>query len=149
MPPAVKQEPRLGQLEGPGWPEGLRILVVDDDKDAAESLGMLLELQGNRVGIAFDGPGALQAARDLDPEVILVDLCLPGFDGFEVARRVRSGGEAGGAMLIALTGWSGAESRSRSAEAGFDHHLVKPLDFDVLAHLLRVARRRKELGAGE
>jgi signal transduction histidine kinase len=114
---------------------GRRVLVVDDNTDAAESLAMLLECEGHVVRVAHDGPSALVLARELSPEVILLDLGMPTMSGYEVAQRVRA--ELGaGVVLVAVTGWGQAEDRRRTREAGFDHHLVKPLDFDSLRAIL-------------
>jgi DNA-binding response OmpR family regulator len=110
-----------------------RILVVDDSQDSAESLALLLELHGHEVRTAFAGPAALEAASTFLPEIVLLDIGLPGMDGYEVARRLRV--EHDGCRLIALTGYGREDDRERSREAGFDHHLVKPVD---LAELTRV-----------
>jgi PAS domain S-box-containing protein len=113
-----------------------RILVVDDNKDSADSLGMLLKLGGADVQTAYDGPSALEAIRIVRPSVVLLDLGLPGLDGYEVARRVRQDLEARDVVLIALTGWGQEEDRRRTREAGFNHHLVKPVDLEALQSLL-------------
>jgi CheY-like chemotaxis protein len=113
-----------------------RILLVDDNADAAESLGKLLELTGHEVRIAHDGPAALEAARTFRPEVALLDIGLPGMDGYEVARRLREQPATQRTLLVALTGWGQAEDRRRSREAGFDHHLTKPADPEALQELL-------------
>ena len=112
--------------------EAARVLVVEDDADAAESLGMLLEILGHRVVVVHDGPDALRAAQDEPPDVMLVDVGLPGMDGYEVARRVREDRGLGGVLLVALTGHGREEDRHRALEAGFDHHLVKPVSPEVL-----------------
>ncbi len=113
-----------------------RILVVDDNRDAADSLGMLLKLLGADVCTANDGPAALEAFRTYRPSVMLLDIGLPEMDGYEVARRTRQQPEGGDVTLIALTGWGQEEDRRRSREAGIDHHLVKPVDLGVLEKLL-------------
>src|SRR5207249_1563474 len=113
-----------------------RILVVDDTVDAAESLAKLLELTGHDVRTARDGPAALEAARIYRPEVVLLDIGLPGMDGYEVARRLRKQPATEHVRLVALTGYGQAEDRRRSREAGFDHHLVKPVDPAALEGLL-------------
>ena len=116
----------------------LRILVVDDNVDAAESLAMLLRLWGHEVAIAHDGPAALKVAESAPPTIALLDIGLPGMDGYELARNLREQGGLEHTVLVALTGWGQQEDRRRSASAGFDHHLVKPVDLsalrDVLAH---------------
>jgi CheY-like chemotaxis protein len=117
-----------------------RILVVDDNVDAAESLALLLSLEGREVRVAYDGPAALSAASDFRPEMVFLDLGMPGMDGYEVARRLREQPELRGAVLVALTGWGEAEDRERSQQAGFDHHLVKPAQLAKLQHLLGTLR---------
>ncbi|HEX7183239.1 MAG TPA: ATP-binding protein [Thermoanaerobaculia bacterium] len=117
-------------------PAARRILVVDDNEDAADSLGMLLEMLGNDVQVAHDGPSALAAMGARPPEIVLLDIGMPGMDGYEVAHWIRAQPELRGAVLIALTGWGQEEDRRRSREAGFDHHLTKPVDLKVLQTLL-------------
>jgi PAS domain S-box-containing protein len=114
-----------------------RILVVDDNVDAANSLARLLKrVYGQEVRVAHDGPGALRLAGEFRPEFVLLDIGMPGMDGYEVARRMRERGDLGGARLIALTGWGQEADRLRSRDAGFAHHLVKPVDPEVLCRLL-------------
>jgi CheY-like chemotaxis protein len=117
-------------------PTGRRILVVDDNRDAAESLQMLLELYGHEVRVAHDGEEALAAFAKDRPEVILLDIGLPRLDGFEVARRLRADGQNRDVLLVALTGYGKHEDRAHSREAGFDHHLVKPVEPTMLMSLL-------------
>jgi CheY-like chemotaxis protein len=113
-----------------------RILVVDDNKDSAESLSIFLRRSGHEVHTVYDGEKAMQALSAFHPEVVVLDIGLPGLSGFEVARRMRK--EPGGnrLLLIAATGWGQAEHLSRSREAGFDHHMVKPIDVLALQQLL-------------
>jgi signal transduction histidine kinase/ActR/RegA family two-component response regulator len=115
---------------------GLRILVVDDNQDAANSLGSLLTHLGGRVELAFDGPTALQrlAARGVD--LVILDIAMPGMDGHEVARRIRARGELEQPILIAMSGLGQSADRQRSLEAGCDEHLVKPVPLDVLESLI-------------
>jgi two-component system CheB/CheR fusion protein len=113
-----------------------RVLVVDDNRDAAESLGALLKLLGAEVRVAFNGPEALEALRTYQPGVMLLDIGMPGMDGYEVARRVRQQPEFRHVTLVALTGWGQEEDRRRSAAAGFDYHLIKPADLDALQTIL-------------
>ncbi len=115
---------------------GHRILIVDDNRDAAESLARLLQRSGHEIMIEYDGLAALGSAEAFRPAVVLLDLGLPGLDGLEVARRIR--GEAWGkdVRLIATTGWGSAADRRRSSDAGFDHHMVKPVDLDELEKVL-------------
>jgi CheY-like chemotaxis protein len=115
---------------------GRRLLVVDDNRDAAVSLSMLLRLQGHEVRVAHDGPTALKTAASFRPEMMFLDIGMPGMDGFEVARRVRTTPGLEATVLTALTGWGQKEDRRRTAEAGFNHHLVKPPDPEALAGVL-------------
>jgi CheY-like chemotaxis protein len=113
-----------------------RVLVVEDNPDAAESLTVLLEVLGHRVRAVHDGVGALEVARANVPDVMLVDIGLPGIDGFEVARRIRriTGGDR--ILLVALTGYGREEDRERTQKAGFDYHLTKPVEVDALEGLV-------------
>jgi PAS domain S-box-containing protein len=114
----------------------LRVLVVDDNKDAADSLAVLLRLWGHEVRIAHDGVSAVKAAGSYRPDVALLDIGLPGLDGYEVARRLRANPSLAGMELIAVTGYGQDTDRRRSREAGFDAHLVKPVDLTELQELL-------------
>jgi CheY-like chemotaxis protein/anti-sigma regulatory factor (Ser/Thr protein kinase) len=113
-----------------------RILVVDDLAASAETLMTLLELEGFEVKVASEGMAALAIAEQFRPDVVLLDIGLPGMNGFEVANRLRTQPQSRDALLIALTGYGEAESRSRSAEAGFDFHMVKPADVNLLLAML-------------
>jgi signal transduction histidine kinase len=113
-----------------------RILVVDDNQDSAQSLATLLQLEGNETHTAYDGLEAVQAAATLHPDVVLLDLGLPGLNGLEAARRIREQPGGDGVMLVALTGRGQEEDRRRSRQAGFDCHLVKPVDHTVLMKLM-------------
>jgi signal transduction histidine kinase len=127
------------ERDGDGRPAAVaprRILVVDDNHDAADSLGMLLKFLGADVRTANDGPAALEAFKTYRPSVVLLDIGLPGMDGYEVARQARQQPESEDVTLIALTGWGQEEDRRRSREAGIDHHLIKPVDLGVLERLL-------------
>jgi PAS domain S-box-containing protein len=130
--PAAGEPPR--QRGAAALPGAARVLVVDDSHDAADSLGALLDLLGADVEVAYDGPSALAVFDTYQPAVTLLDIGMPGMDGLEVARRVRARGNR--TMLVALTGWGQAHDRERSREAGFDHHLVKPVDVGALKALL-------------
>ena len=126
------------QAEGPAHmsPPSLRILVVDDNRDAADSLAMLLRTTGNDIRTAYDGLEAVQVASEFRPDVVLLDIGLPKIDGHEVAQRIRKESWGRQMCLMAVTGWSDETDRARSRAAGFDHHLVKPLDPGHLAQLL-------------
>ncbi|UUX97767.1 ATP-binding protein [Aquabacterium sp. J223] len=131
-------------------PRGCRVVVVDDNVDAAESLGALLALEGHRVEILHDAHGALGRAQQQMAQAFVLDIGLPGMDGYELARRLRAlpGGDT--ALLIALTGYGQPGDRERSRAAGFDHHLVKPVDAQALLALLDgvAAARRPAAAAG-
>jgi signal transduction histidine kinase len=104
-----------------------RILVVDDNRDAAETLAAMLRLEGNEVDTAFDGAGAVSASAQFQPDIILMDLGMPKLDGYEAARAIRRDTQGADVVLIAITGWGGEADRQMSHEAGFDRHLVKPV----------------------
>jgi signal transduction histidine kinase/ActR/RegA family two-component response regulator len=112
-----------------------RILVVDDNQDAADSLALVLRLMGHEVHVCHDGAGALAATREFRPEVVLLDIGLPEMDGYEVARRLRAAPELNDMLLVAITGYGQEQDLRRSREVGFDHHLVKPVDPAMLAAL--------------
>ena len=136
------------RLERPSLPAGggavddapglapLRVLVVDDNQDAAELLGTVLKVQGHAVSVEFDGRGALVRARQERPQVMLLDIGLPDTDGYALARQIRAIPELHGAVLVALTGYGQPEDRRQAEEAGFDHHLVKPADLNQVAEIL-------------
>jgi PAS domain S-box-containing protein len=113
-----------------------RILVVDDNRDSAKSIAVLLRAGGDTVELAFDGPMALEAARHLRPDVVLLDIGLPGMDGYEVARQLRRDASLKNVVLIAMTGYGQDGDRQQSQEAGFNAHLVKPVDLNMLQSLL-------------
>jgi signal transduction histidine kinase/ActR/RegA family two-component response regulator len=116
----------------------LRILVVDDNQDSADSLALLLSAHGHDVRTAYDGPSALEVARTFKPQVALQDIAMPGMDGFEIARRLRDIPPTQKTALIALTGFSSEKDACALRAAGFDHQLTKPLDFDDLQRLLQI-----------
>ena len=120
----------------PGPERRMRILIVDDNDDGRDMLKMLLELHGHEVHEAMDGPSAVDGVIAFRPDVAIVDIGLPGFDGYEVARRVRRFGNADRVMLVALTGYGQEEDRRQAKEAGFDAFLVKPVEAQTLAKML-------------
>ncbi len=122
--------------EAPTTIRPLRVLVVDDNVHAAQSLAVVLQLWGHDVGVAHDGPSALELAPNYRPEVVLLDIGLPEMDGYRVARRLREIPALEKVAIVAMTGYAGEEDRRRSTEAGFDRHLVKPLDLDSLEQYL-------------
>ena len=113
-----------------------RVLVVDDNADSAESLSLLLELMGHTVRTAHDGEEALEQAEAFRPELVLMDIGMPRMDGYEAARRLRQLPWAGGVVIVALTGWGQDEDKRKSEQAGFDRHLIKPVDPTALEALL-------------
>jgi two-component system CheB/CheR fusion protein len=113
-----------------------RVVLVEDNVDAADALAMLLDLLGHEVAIVHDGLAALECLERTRPDVMLVDIGLPGIDGFEVARRVRAHALGRGVLLVALTGYGGDEDKERTRAAGFDHHLTKPVQLDALQGLV-------------
>lgn len=118
----------------------LRVLIVEENRDAAIMLGLLCEEMGHRVARAYDGYGAVEVAHQFRPDIVLLDLGLPGLDGFEVARRVRADSSLQNVLIIAVTGSAREEDRRLAQQIGVDHYLVKPADPQYLASLLR--RRR-------
>jgi len=138
---------RLPRMGGPAEPQHAaagraslplpshRVLVVDDNRDAVESLSMLLNLAGQTVASAHDGREALEQFAAFDPDIVVLDIGLPVLNGYEVARQMRQLAKRR-VMLVALTGWGQDDDRRRSRDAGFDYHLVKPVEFDSLKSLL-------------
>jgi CheY-like chemotaxis protein len=113
----------------------VRLLVVDDNEDALELLSAILTARGHVVNTAFDGPSALRVAIDFPPQVALLNIGLPIMDGYELGRRLRDAHRA--VRIVALTGYGQASARARSREAGFDAHLVKPVEVDELDRLIQ------------
>jgi PAS domain S-box-containing protein len=124
-----------------------RVLIVDDNQDGAESLAMLLELHGHETYKVYDGVEAVDAAGRLRPDAVLLDIGLPRLDGYEVCRRIREQPWGKKMLLVALTGWGMEEDRHRSRDAGFDTHMVKPLNYEVLVKLLAALPARPETEA--
>ncbi|HSE93741.1 MAG TPA: response regulator [Methylomirabilota bacterium] len=120
----------------PPPPTGRRILLVEDSADARDALRLLLELDGHAVSVAADGSEALARAAEVEPEVALIDIGLPVLDGYDVARRLRAMPLGSKMRLIALTGYGQPEDQARVLEAGFDGHLVKPVDPEMLSRHL-------------
>jgi len=112
-----------------------RILVVDDNADAADSLAMLFEARGDVVRTAYDGAEALEAEDDFRPDTILLDIGMPRVSGYDVARRVREL-RGGGVLIVAITGWGQEQDRQKAREAGFDHHFTKPVDLESLMDIV-------------
>jgi signal transduction histidine kinase len=127
----------------PAEENALRIMVVDDNQDSACSMTLLLELQGHQVNVAHSGQAALQLAAQCNPDVILLDIGMPGMNGYEVAKHLRSLPAFADTLLIAVTGYGRASDVKQTESAGFDHHLVKPIDYDKLQSLLEARSSRR------
>jgi len=138
LPARLAEEPALPAAEpaSPAASRPLKVLVVEDNVDAAESLATLLRLWNHDVNVVHDGRMALEAARRQQPEVVLLDIGLPGLDGYQVARRLREEIGLDHTLLVAMTGYGQPEDRRRSQEAGIHHHFVKPVEPLVLRNLL-------------
>lgn len=119
--------------------EARRVLVVDDNADAADSLAMLLQVRGDEVRVAYDGEEALFAEQQFKPDVLLLDIGMPKLSGYDVARRVRDA-RGPGVLLVAITGWGQEEDRQRARDAGFDHHFTKPVDYAALLAVIDQAK---------
>jgi CheY-like chemotaxis protein len=113
-----------------------RVMIVDDNVDCANSLALLVRLWGHDAITAHDGRRAVELARSYRPNMIFLDLSLPGLDGYEVSRQLRQEPSFEGTLLVALTGFGGEQARQRSRLAGFDLHLVKPVEVEVLQNLI-------------
>jgi CheY-like chemotaxis protein len=122
--------------ESPANRTGRKILVADDDQDSAESLALLFQLMGHDVRAAQSGLAAIDVAAEFRPDLIVLDIGMPGLDGYEVCRRIRQHEWAQTIVIAALTGWSRDEDRDRSEQAGFNHFLVKPVDPKALEELI-------------
>lgn len=153
--PIVAAGPERGSkpelVRDEGGAARLRVLVVDDNRDSAESLAKIVAMSGHQVRVAYNGEDALVAAESDPPDLVLLDIGLPGINGYEVAERIRRDPRLREAKLVAVTGWGQSEDRRRSREAGFDLHLVKPVDLGVLQALLESgveALKRQIAGPG-
>jgi signal transduction histidine kinase/ActR/RegA family two-component response regulator len=135
---AAADAPAQAQIE-PDRLASVRVLVVDDNRDAADSLAQVLRDMGAETRVVYDGAAALREARSFRPAVVLLDLGMPQMDGYEVGRRIRQAPETADVRLVALTGWGHADDRRRSREAGFDEHLVKPTPLSTLRTVLAAA----------
>jgi PAS domain S-box-containing protein len=135
--PALEVSQVEVSADGPATDAGLKILVVDDSQDAADTCATVLELSGHEVQTAYSGRRALELARTFRPHALLLDIGLPDVNGYELARTIRAAPWAGGMVLIAVTGWGQGKDRRRALEAGFDHHLTKPIAAETLESLLQ------------
>ena len=138
--PSVVEKPVESPPVLPRAQHPRRILIVDDNTDAAKSLDLLLRSLGHDTRTVFDGVSALDAAQEFRPEIVLLDIGMPGMDGYEVAKRLRSAQNGDALKIIAITGWGQEADRARATEAGFDMHLVKPVDIGALHKALSQAR---------
>jgi signal transduction histidine kinase/CheY-like chemotaxis protein len=137
LPAAFAPAAGDGEITASKSQPGLKVLVVDDNVDAAESLATVLQMTGRQTCTVYDGPSVLEAARGFGPDVVLLDIGLPGMSGYDVARQLRADPGLSRSVLIAVTGWGSEEDRRRSRDAGFDEHLTKPVDLGTLDPLLR------------
>jgi CheY-like chemotaxis protein len=137
----VSVRPVPAPRSAPGQAKSLRILAVDDNVDVAEGLASVLGLWGHTVRTAHDGLAALEVATAFAPQVVLLDLGLPRVDGLEVARRLRQRPDRGPALMVAISGFGQDSTRRQTDEAGFHHHLVKPVDMASLRALLEDCMR--------
>jgi two-component system, OmpR family, response regulator len=126
-------------------PTGQRVLLVDDNTDSSEPLSLLLRAKGHETRIAVEGEEAIGMADEFLPDCVVLDLGLPGIDGYEVARRLRERPYGAKVTLVALTGWAGKEVRVKAAAAGFDYHLVKPVDLEELERIVTAERAQPRL----
>ncbi len=118
-----------------------RVMIVDDNRDAAETLSALLQLDGNQIEIAYSGTEAIDKGAKFLPQLVLLDIGMPGMDGYHTCRAVRACDWGSNAMIVAVTGWGQETDRRMSREAGFDGHLVKPVEYAALKDLLRRATK--------
>ena len=118
----------------------MRALLTDDNVDAANMLAMLLQRTGHDLAVAHSGREALKKGSELRPQVIILDIGMPEMDGYETCRRIRETDWGRSARIVALTGWGQSEDRDRSRQAGFDHHLVKPVDLSTLDEVLATVK---------
>ncbi len=126
----------MNASKGTAAKAGRRILVVDDNRDGADAMRMLLELYGHEVRVAYDGLEGVQVAFERSPDVVLCDIGMPGLDGYGVARALRKNPSTAQTRLIAITGYGSEQTQRLCKEAGFDRHFTKPIDPVVLARLL-------------
>ncbi|WP_068412438.1 response regulator [Planctomyces sp. SH-PL62] len=122
---------------------GLKVLIVDDNVDAANMFAMLIQFEGHDVRTAFNGTDAIESVRTFIPDAVFLDISLPDINGYRVAEQLRQIPELGRSMLVAMTGFSNDGDLDRSRQAGFDHHVVKPADYEHVKQLLDQAACRK------
>ncbi|WP_229210290.1 response regulator [Duganella sp. CF517] len=136
-------------LASPAAADGrkMKVLVVDDNTDAADSLAALLEIDGFDVRTVYDGAAAVAMTAESQPDMIIMDLGMPGMDGYETARAIRQRPGAERILMLALTGWGQSDARRRTVEAGFDHHLVKPVELEQIIRLAGARQNREQVQA--
>jgi len=142
----------MADMREPGGRHQVRILIVDDNRDAADSLALVLKAWGYGCHVAYDGPSGLASAGENKPDCLITDIAMPGIDGYTLAQRVRQQPGLDRTKLVALSAFSDDEHDRRIREAGFDHSLVKPADFDelqrilaMLDHVVRLASKTEEM----
>jgi len=123
--------------EGPTPPAGRQVLVVDDNRDAAQTLAMLIRYAGHQVKVAFNGAQALQIAQEQKPRVILLDLAMPGMDGFQVAKALRERPETKEAIIVAVSGYGNQDDQQRCLTEGFNQHLLKPVKREQVLEIIK------------
>lgn len=136
LPVATGLADELTPAEEKSQPPRRRILIVDDNRDAAESLAMVLKFMGHETLTAYDGQAGLAAAAEYSPDFVVMDLGMPNMDGYEACRRIRAKSRGNAPYLVALSGWGSADDQRRTHDAGFDRHMVKPIDVDVLIKMI-------------
>jgi CheY-like chemotaxis protein len=141
--PAV-EIPRLGGAEDAESGIGLRVLVADDNRDAADTCAALLELSGHHVQTAYSGHQAFELAESFRPHAALLDIGLPDLNGYTLAKHIRESSWGRRTLLVAVTGWGQSDDRRRAYEAGFDHHLAKPVAAEAIESVLRVLGGRSD-----
>ena len=129
---------------GPRPVPPVKVLVVDDDRDAADMLKMLLDMNGSATSVAYDGVDAVKLAEELRPDIVLLDIGLPNVDGYEACRRIRRHGWGKGMIIVALTGRGLDDDRAMSQQSGFDMHLVKPVEPELLLTVLAATPRSRD-----
>jgi len=138
MLPVVAAPASKTAAKSPALSERKRVLVVEDNLDSAETLATMLDMMGHEARVANDGPSGIDIYAHFKPSIVLLDIGLPGLSGFEVAQRLRADSAGAGPLkIIALSGYGSDSDRAHSKTAGFDHHLVKPVDFELLEKLLK------------
>jgi CheY-like chemotaxis protein len=138
---ALPARPSVRQLDLPHV--ACRVVIVDDNRDAAKTMSMFVEELGGSTRIAHDAASGLEAVQDYQPDIVFLDIGMPGIDGYEMCRRMRQRQSQKAIVIIAVTGWGQSQDKQRALEAGFDAHLTKPVDTEVLARIL--AGNRSEL----